>query len=205
MQALGAPLVPVSINLLRGVTSAVLFLEKEVAAHPDAVKWIGAITAGVAAFAVALGAFAIGGAALGALGVLSGPIGFTAIAAGLTGMAAALGHFKWIADIWNANPMGLNKVTPEDLWNRILNGPASIQPQAHDAHGAHSDIHNQSYAPPTGSGPRVQTVVYLQLDKRTIAKAVSEEQAHAMLLPPSGPTRFDNRMSPSFPGTTLPL
>nr|MBW4093256.1 hypothetical protein [Pseudomonadota bacterium] len=65
------------------------------------------------------------------------------------------------------------------------------------------DIHNQSWIPSQPGGVRVQHVTYVQLDRKTIAKAVSEDMAHDMSLPSSGPTRFDSRMTPSFPQHTI--
>ena len=77
-----------------------------------------------------------------------------------------------------------------------------IQEQGLDEH--HRPVGSQSWMAPGGNAtPVIQTVTYIQLDGRTIAKAVSSEQGRAMSLPPNGATRFDGRIAPSYPGNTV--
>lgn len=66
-------------------------------------------------------------------------------------------------------------------------------------------FHKESYIPSGSSkAPMVQTINYIQIDGKTVAKSVSTQQARAMSLPPAGSTRFDGRMAPSYPGNTVP-
>ena len=46
----------------------------------------------------------------------------------------------------------------------------------------------------------VHTITYVQMDGRTIARAVSDQQARQATLPPSGTSRFDIRMNAPSPG-----
>jgi len=208
MTALGAPLVKTAYGMLMNITNTINSITAVAVAHPEAVKIIGEIGAAVGAFLVVAGSVAVGAAAISALGVLAGPVGLVAVAAGLTAMATALGGFKWIADLWNANPMGLNKVTPYDIWKRLLNGPADIQPGYHkQSYIAPADgqlsIQHASYIPPNNDGRPIQFISYTMLDGRVLAKTVSEEVARDMSLPPAGATRFDGRMTAVYPANTM--
>ena len=67
--------------------------------------------------------------------------------------------------------------------------------------GNDATVQKESYRPTGASNaPMVHTITYVQLDGRTIAKAVSDQQARGMTLPPAGTSGFDGRMSPFSPG-----
>ena len=61
-------------------------------------------------------------------------------------------------------------------------------------------VHKESYSPAGGGGPLVHTITYVQMDGRTFARAVSDQQARQATLPPSGTSRFDIRMNAPSPG-----
>ena len=67
--------------------------------------------------------------------------------------------------------------------------------------GDKGTVQKELYSPTgTSNAPLVHTITYIQLDGRTIAKAVSDQQARGMSMSPAGTSRFDGRMTPSSPG-----
>lgn len=66
VQAIGAPLVPVAVKDLRAITSVVLDLENAAWAHPDAVKMMGEIAAGLGVMLTVMGTIKVAGAAFAA-------------------------------------------------------------------------------------------------------------------------------------------
>jgi hypothetical protein len=164
---------------------------------------------GFAANLVKLGAavtpFVEGGAVAG---------GLASIASGLSALVAPIVAIMAVLKLGSDHETPETQKRREDLRKGLGHGlsPSLLAPQ--DGYGvdgrpipkaAHEggDVHKESYVPPNDNQPRIQTVTYIQLDGKTIAKAVSDEQTHAMSLPASGSTRFDGRQTAIFPGTTM--
>jgi hypothetical protein len=103
-------------------------------------------------------------------------------------------------------------VTPKADWSKVprtgLYAPKSLVPDPsleQESTGGGATFQRQSYIPPSSGGKtvRVQTIVYL--DKRVLARAISDEMAHSASLPPSGGTMFNPRITPSFPSNAVSL
>jgi len=220
MQALGAPLVQPAIGLLKALTSGILYLENEAFKHPEAVKIIGEIAVALGALAIALGTIAIGTAAATAMAALVGPAGFImGVAAASVVAAANLERLEHAIDNllpdWLKQGKDPNGKTPLDniqhngvmlpWWMHWLNPwAASTAPPDLNLNHYAPGYHQESHVPSSDNQqPRIQTVTYIQLDGRTLAKVVSEEQARDMSLPPAGATRFDGRMTAVYPANTM--
>ena len=185
LTALGAPIVETAYGMLDHITAALKWLTAVAVAHPEATKTILELTAGLAGLAVVLGTLAVGTAAASALLLLGGPAGvLISIGIGATAAVAALILFK--KEILGF--MHLGEKTP--------NGGDSGEYT--DENGV---VHKMNYAPPgADKSPKIQTITYVQLDKRTIAKAVSEQQANFGMLPQVGTSAFDTSMGAFSPG-----
>jgi hypothetical protein len=170
-------------------------------------------------FTAALGLLA-GPGVVAALGLLTGVGGFLALAAGIEALGHALPSIpKWVIDMAAGAAVGAaaGSIVPGvgtgigaiggaagGLLLNQLRGPGDTS-QNMDSRLRRDDngnlTHKESFVPPGTSGqPQVQTITYVQLDGRTIAKAVSNEQAKYATMPPSGTSAFDTRMSPFGPG-----
>jgi hypothetical protein len=220
---LGAPLVPVAVNMLKQLTGAILWLATEVSEHPTAATIVSEIAIGLSALAVAVGAFAVGAAAASALAFLAGPLGLTAAASGLVVLAGGIhALLSSYGDKIEAAATGRTPAEQEAYkkkldalhdkgWDQLKDylglgtkgiGPDMSHPMTNAPIGS-TLLQHDSYIAPTDNRPHIQTIVYTQLDGRTIAKTVSEEQSRDWSLPQSGSTRFDGSQTPSFPGQTI--
>jgi hypothetical protein len=218
MTALGAPLVEPAYNTLMKITDGLNYLTKKAAEHPEAVRVIGEIAAGIAGLAVALGTIAIGTAAMSALIAIGGPVGVIALI-GVAAAVTAANLDKLHNAIQNLLPEWLREKrdaagnTPlEDMrkhgvqvpwWMPLPFVPNREAPPDLNLNHHLPGYHKESYVPPPGGGARIQTVVYTMLDGRVLAKTASEEQGRVMSLPNPGTIRFDSRQTVSFPSDIL--
>lgn len=226
LTALGAPLVETAYHMLDSLTAGLNHLAMFAAAHPDTVLVIGEVTAALAALAVVMGAFAIGSAAAAALGLLTGAGGLLALAVGLEALGHALPKIpEWLvhmaagaavgaaagsivpgvgtgvgAGVGAAAGLLFSAPTGPDLNRRLRRNHPGYDANGDPVHPDSDPIKKQSYIPPNTTGqPQVQTITYVQLDGRTIAKAVSDQQAKYSNLPPAGTSAFDASMTPFGP------
>lgn len=224
--ALGDPLWDPALGIMTRITTTLNTLAKAAHDNPETVAQLEKVAAVVAGVMMLGGAAAVGAAALGplvgALGVLAGPVGLVAVAAGvvalsqgLPGLAHAiddvLGVLKGVAGFVSGIGEGVYgkggllgpSATPEDRQQQ-LNSTLGKFFREHPDQAPPGLAKPSSYIqPPATSGQaRVQTITYVQLDKRTIARAVSEEQGRVMSGASASGTGYDVRASPLQPGVT---
>lgn len=227
LTALGAPLVEPAYKMLIALTAALNGITKWASEHQETVKLLGEAFAGLGVALLTVGVGTVAFAALTALGGPLGVIALVGVAAAVT--AANLGALEkaiqnLLPDWLKAKPGADGKMPLESLkahpmvmpwWMPLPAGPGGREDTpawlnfnrrlhrgqpGYDENGD-SLVHKESWVPSSGTGgPRVQTTTYIQLDGRTIAKAVSEEQARQFSRPLSGTSAFDGRISAPSPG-----
>ncbi len=208
MQVLGDAMVPTAIDLLQMLTKELHDMTEWVAANPDAVKTLAAVSAGIGAFMVVLGGAAVVGA-VAAMASLASPVGgLLAVAAGITALAAALDLVpEWLkfwkpgeVRAWPQMPGGtplfpalpgqqVPGAMPNDL---VPNGPL-YGPGGNPARGYDGPMLPRPPVPRammTPSGPLDVRVV----NPGALAPAVTQEQAARAARPPAGPSFLDPRM-----------
>lgn len=229
MTALGGPGVPVAIQILSKTTDGLNELQAILVAHPELAKDLIYLAGGISAlmalggsivvFNVAVGPFVTGirllvglGAGMAAAGAGASALagGVTTLAGGLAALAGPVGAILAILKLGSDYDTPENRKRLDDLSKlRTPKSPTRMAPQdGFDEMGRPlpegGPVRKQSFAvPPPAERPVIQTIVYTQLDGRTIAKTVSQEQARAMSMPPAGATRFDGRMTQLSPAAAL--
>ena len=218
MQALGSPMVPTAIQALQTMSNGLNSLSGTLLAHPEMAKAIGESIAVLAAALAGAGVVALGTLLVGAA-----PI--AAAIGGIVAAAAAFAAFNWraIADAWNwiseaatrLVSVGWQKIV--DMFNAIakaiedfVNKLAAIASSIAGAF-AHSGaapgqftgtarggvlLHKESYVPPSGgSGQPVVIHTALNVDGRTLAKAVGTHMAR---------NSYWSNNSSTFDGSSMP-
>lgn len=218
MQALGSPMVPTAIQALQTMSNGLNSLSGTLLAHPEMAKAIGESIAVLAAALAGAGVVAIGTLLVGAA-----PI--AAAIGGIVAAAAAFAAFNWraIADAWNwiseaakqLVSVGWQKIV--DMFNAIakaiedfVHKLAAIASSIAGAF-AHSGaapgqftgtarggvlLHKESYVPPSGgSGQPVVVHTALNVDGRTLAKAVGTHMAR---------NSYWSNNSSTFDGSSMP-
>jgi hypothetical protein len=217
LTALGAPLVDTAYSMLGKVTHVINDLTKWASDNPDSVKALERFGLAVGAVFVVLGTGLVVAAAITALGVLAGPTGILAVAAGLVALGNALPslHDLLHPSSWlSLGPGALAPAEPErdeafraaaaaDKAKRDADWAARQRTFPKDWGDSPATVRPESYRPPPSSDnqPKIQTIIYL--DKRELARAVSGEQARAMSLPNAGTSRYDNRVTPTYPSNLV--
>ena len=201
---------------------AVQKIEKVIAVIGVASAAGGAILLAGAAFTALSGAllpFVAGGGALLALYALAGPDGLAAVGSALVKLKDYVAEFaQWARSV--SDGLGLTTssggggISPDK--QRAINNLLSGRHSDGRPLGAGEDpsiLGEEMPVPPSmvhkssflqgydhGGGARIQTITYVQLDKRTIARAVSEEQGRRFSGPENGTSGFSGRVSPLTPG-----
>ena len=160
-----------------------------------------------------------GGGALLALYALAGPDGLAAVGSALVKLKDYVAEFaQWARSV--SDGLGLTTssggggISPDK--QRAINNLLSGRHSDGRPLGAGEDpsiLGEEMPVPPSmvhkssflqgydhGGGARIQTITYVQLDKRTIARAVSEEQGRRFSGPENGTSGFSGRVSPLTPG-----
>jgi hypothetical protein len=87
---------------------------------------------------------------------------------------------------------------------KVLNDTFHPHPLNADPNAPGGNVQKESYVPPAiNFEPHVQTISYIQLDGRTIAKAVADQLAGQMALPPTGSNRYSPSTSPHAPSQSV--
>jgi hypothetical protein len=229
LTALGSPMVDTAYDMLGKIAAKINDLALYASQHPDAVLAIEKVAAAIGGVLVVMGTAAVATAAVAALGVLAGPTGLLALAAGIAALASAVPHALSVIEhpldslrAWTGAgpdvPGGVNtwhdKRLPLSLPSTGLYAPKTLVPDMSleresrgDGAGGNGSglLHRESYIPPSSGGKpvTVQTIVYL--DKRVLARAISDQMAHSASLPPSGGTMFNPRLTPQFPSNAVSI
>ena len=220
LTALGGPLVQPAMELVSKLTDVLTDFGQWAAKHPDSVRILGEITAGLAGLAVVLGAFAVGTAAFSGLRVLRGLAGLAtaaeaaapAAAAGSTGLAAAAAAVLPFAPL-GAAALGFMAAGTDprfatvDYTNSVDLRNARQAYRTPIGFGAPTDGYDEqgnpvSYnGPPSkGSNAAVTMTGTINLDGRKVGEFVAKQQARDFALPSNGTTGFDPSMAPAFQG-----
>jgi hypothetical protein len=220
LTALGGPLVQPAMELISKLTDVLTDFGQWAAKHPDSVRILGEITAGLAGLAVVLGSFAVGTAAFSGLRVLRGLAGLAtaaeaaapAAAAGSTGLAAAAAAILPFAPL-GAAALGFMAAGTDprfatvDYTNSVDLRNARQAYRTPIGFGAPTDGYDEqgnpvSYnGPPSkGSNAPVTMTGTINLDGRKVGEFVAKQQARDFALPSNGTTGFDPSMAPAFQG-----
>lgn len=208
MTALGAPLVQTAINAMNGIADVMKSITGFAVAHPEAIKLIGEAIAGVSLALIALGGAAIVGAAV----AIVGPVAAAVTALGV--IIATIAAFNWQAivavfdGIYNAIVQFIEKMKAlvASIAGAILgaaSGIGNFQPfkpriNRDPNHPSLFPADPASYVPPAPPSANQNSVIHtsIQLDGRTLAKAVSQHMANNGAWSNSS-SSFDGRAMPA--------
>jgi hypothetical protein len=216
MESLGSAGTPAAISILHGLTAALHELTAFSEQHPGTAAAILEIAAGLGALAAIGGSLQVAAIGLRAfapalriVGIALAMPGYAAlgtIAGGLVRLAGALssvaGPLAFLYGVLHPSstqspeadraPYG-GKSLHERFPNLVVPDNVPLGPL----------LHKESFVPSGGGGSMVRVTSYTILDGRKIAETVSDHQARALSLPSPSASRFDSRMTPSFPSDTL--
>lgn len=210
LTSLGAPLVQTAINAMTSMADVMKAVTTFAAANPETIKLVGQALIGLSAGLIAIGTMAVVGAAI--MLVPGGIIG--AAIAGLVAAVAAVVAINWQAvtavfdGIYNAIVQFIEKM--KELVASIagaISGAASgignFQPfkpriNRDPNHPSLFPADPASYVPPAPPSANQNSVIHtsIQLDGRTLAKAVSQHMANNGAWSNSS-SSFDGRAMPA--------
>lgn len=208
LTALGAPLVQTAINAMNGIADIMKSITGFAVAHPEAIKLIGEAIAGVSLALVALGGAAIISAAV----AIVGPVAAAVTALGV--IIGTIAAFNWQAivgvfdGIYNAIAGFIEKINglATSIPNAVHDWYNPKPPTGPDGKPQYKEMPHifnplvpkadpASYVPPAANQ---NSVIHtsIQLDGRTLAKAVSQHMANNGAWSNSS-SSFDGRAMPA--------
>ncbi len=217
LTVLGEPLNGPAIVTLKGLTGALHDIQSFASAHSSGVNDV--VVGGLGM------AFLRGGKASWTLlrGVTTAAGRFLGVFGGPEAVAAetsleTLGAGAAVAGSFLSFATGIGEVAAAIAYAKLVfkgwGHPGSIAPPRNMpgfGPGGHTDApnldnlvpHHDAWIPPAHGGAPIVVHAALFVDGRKMAENTSKHQADAMSRPSGGPTRFDGRMTPSFPGNTI--
>lgn len=224
--ALGAPLVEPAFHMLGSLTTVLNDMSRWAAANPETVKIIGEVAAAIGVGLVVGGTVTL----VGAIAALAGPVG--AAAAGIAGLVTLftaldnLGTMRWLAKLvgapvplspeerkqWDLSPAARNAAHPPAGFP-VYPGSGALPPLS-DGGTPPSPAPLNPWAPnyrsplenwPTGGGGSRGTgapVPVVVTNEGRVVDRFADYLTHKLYAPPAGPTSYDPRATPLYPGAT---
>jgi hypothetical protein len=181
MTAFGSPLVPLGIQAMNALADTMKALTGFAVAHPEAVKLIGEAIIGIGLALVGLG----GAAIVTAAAEIVGPVVAAVTAIGVVIATIAAFNWKGVSDAFNGilNAItsfvdGLKSLMPsESGWKHFLFGKGADGQTLRETLQEGMGLHKSSYVPPANNNTPQPIHTAVNIDGRTIARAISYHMA----------------------------
>lgn len=207
LETIGAPLVPTAIRILGQLTKAITGVTKWAAIHPVMVK---RIVDGIAALGAALVVFGTA-AVITALATMGGipALIATAVVGVTTAIGLVIAQFNGFPHVFQSIGGAIKTLTGDfDHFLDIIRHPINSffgdhQGATFDRGGPHPFRGGAVVPSPRASAPAQHVTAHIT-NPGEIGAAAGHALRHATAAPPSGPTGFNGRLTPTFAGVGAP-